>query len=307
MTIDAGAAPSAAPPPITRDDLLCPLCEYPLRGLVDPRCPECGHTFDWAELLDRESNRHPFLFESQPKRNVGSFFRTLVAGFRPKRFFTVLKPSQTINTRRLVIYWFLCVMLLPISGGANQREMQNWRMISAMMSSLPPSDPWKMQMMARFGSVANYVAYNKPTIGQSFSNTLRYGRAAPVLLWAVALLLWPWLTFAALMIFRYSLRLARIRSIHVLRCAIYASDAATVVLLVSVLIFPSEDRFVGPFSGALSGLIFTSFIFAIFVSWRLGNAYKHYLRFRHPLSTAIASQVIVFLATLVVATQWFYL
>lgn len=28
----------------------CPHCEYNLTGLVDPRCPECGTTFDWDDV-----------------------------------------------------------------------------------------------------------------------------------------------------------------------------------------------------------------------------------------------------------------
>jgi len=32
------------------DGLYCPTCEYPLTGLPENRCPECGTTFDPAEL-----------------------------------------------------------------------------------------------------------------------------------------------------------------------------------------------------------------------------------------------------------------
>jgi hypothetical protein len=31
---------------------LCIGCNYPLRGLTEPRCPECGRPFD---LVDRET------------------------------------------------------------------------------------------------------------------------------------------------------------------------------------------------------------------------------------------------------------
>ncbi len=36
-------------PPII-DPLVCHACEYSLRGLHEPRCPECGHAFDGALL-----------------------------------------------------------------------------------------------------------------------------------------------------------------------------------------------------------------------------------------------------------------
>ena len=32
-------------------DVLCPLCEYNLRGLRDARCPECGYRFIWMEVV----------------------------------------------------------------------------------------------------------------------------------------------------------------------------------------------------------------------------------------------------------------
>ncbi len=37
------------------DSLCCPRCGYDLRGLPEPRCPECGEPFDPAEL---ERHRH---------------------------------------------------------------------------------------------------------------------------------------------------------------------------------------------------------------------------------------------------------
>lgn len=33
-------------------DVKCPACGYNLRGLNDPPCPECGHRFEWAAVLD---------------------------------------------------------------------------------------------------------------------------------------------------------------------------------------------------------------------------------------------------------------
>lgn len=34
-------------------EIHCPLCEYNLRGLSEPRCPECGYQFEWAECFYR--------------------------------------------------------------------------------------------------------------------------------------------------------------------------------------------------------------------------------------------------------------
>ena len=34
------------------EEICCPLCGYNLRGLSEPRCPECGHRFEWHTLID---------------------------------------------------------------------------------------------------------------------------------------------------------------------------------------------------------------------------------------------------------------
>jgi hypothetical protein len=36
-------------------DVRCPTCAYNLRGLLDPRCPECGKSFDWRGLIAEAS------------------------------------------------------------------------------------------------------------------------------------------------------------------------------------------------------------------------------------------------------------
>src|SRR6266496_169570 len=103
---------SAHPPP--QEELRCPLCDYDLRYLIEPRCPECGYAFDWAELRDLERRAHPYLFEHHPNHNIRSFFRTLIGGFRPRRFWSTLYPTQPSRPRRLVLY-FIIICLAGIT------------------------------------------------------------------------------------------------------------------------------------------------------------------------------------------------
>jgi hypothetical protein len=37
----------------------CPVCDYDLRGTVEPRCPECGETFTVQEWEHAESSASP--------------------------------------------------------------------------------------------------------------------------------------------------------------------------------------------------------------------------------------------------------
>src|SRR3954447_5577159 len=89
---DASQAPDWA---TLARELHCPLCEYNLRGLVEPRCPECGHRFNWRQLLDTREHQHPFLFEHHPRHSVRSFFRTLRETLLPRRFWPTLQPVHT--------------------------------------------------------------------------------------------------------------------------------------------------------------------------------------------------------------------
>ena len=50
------------------------------------------------------------------------------------------------------------------------------------------------------------------------------GRGYMYMLWWVWGCLWPWLTFLSLMVFRISMRRARVKSVHVLRCVLYSAD-----------------------------------------------------------------------------------
>jgi len=47
---------------------------------------------------------------------------------------------------------------------------------------------------------------------------------------------WPWLTFAALMIFQASMRRAKVQRSHVLRCVIYSADLSIWYVLLSGLV-----------------------------------------------------------------------
>src|ERR1700733_7940178 len=88
------------PPPdwaVQEKDLLCPLCGYNLRGLIESRCPECGFKFTWRELLEAEKNKHIYLFEYGKGRNVKTFWKTYWRTCRPRRFWREVNPAQEVR------------------------------------------------------------------------------------------------------------------------------------------------------------------------------------------------------------------
>ncbi|HEY7091435.1 MAG TPA: hypothetical protein VH518_25280 [Tepidisphaeraceae bacterium] len=301
---------------LVKCDILCPLCDYNLRGLVEPRCPECGHQFKWDEILSQGDRTHPFLFEHQPHRNVWSFFRTLRESMMPRRFWRSVLPIHRIIPRRLIVYWLLLLSLgflaaLPAIPQAMRQESANLRasrqwMVAWLTRS--PSDPQAAAFLKTYGSPAAAANASYPALG-TFA---LFGRALtqnwsmqqmliPPLAAAVS---WPWLTLASLLIFRASLAQARIKTGHVLRCVIYCEDLL-LLLLPGFMMALSVAYVPGWWMGvAVRWVGLGMSLAALLLTYRLAMAYRLYLRFPHAIATVIASQIIVGLALFKAYLMW---
>ncbi|MDB5291493.1 MAG: hypothetical protein JWL69_2734, partial [Phycisphaerales bacterium] len=126
---------------------------------------------------------------------------------------------------------------------------------------------------------------------------------------AIIMLAWPWLTFLSLMIFQVSMRRAKVKPNHVLRCILYSSD---VILWCGILLLLMNATLGGIaiFRGSAIGDIGEVDLFVIMpwltalllFTYRLNVAYWNYLRFRHVVATILSTQLIVLLFVLAVAT-----
>ena len=93
-------------------EVCCPLCQYSLRGLTEPRCPKCGYAFDWDDVRDPTRRLHPYLFEHHANEPVRSFFRTAFGGLLPARFWRTLHPARPSRPRRLLTYHLATVVFV---------------------------------------------------------------------------------------------------------------------------------------------------------------------------------------------------
>ena len=297
----------------SEDTLLCPLCEYDLRGQVEPRCPECGYRFDWDELRDPSRRLHPYLFEHHPERNLWSLLRTLRGGLRPRKFWRELFPTQPSRPRRLVLYWLIitAVALIPfvviLVLGVVQLNDYNGvvRQRVASGTALSPRDV--ADIISQHGSVTAYLDRFFPLFPNPRLLWLSWQSpyTARQLLTAMVFVAWPWLTFAALMVFQVSMRRAKVRTIHVLRCVLYSADLSIwpALILIALIVYTQWAAMTLPMPQARATMryvyeapLLIAVGLMVLLTHRLWMAYRLYLRFDHALATVVASQMMVALA-----------
>jgi hypothetical protein len=324
---------------VISDTIRCPLCRYDLRGLIEPRCPECGYRFNWPELLDPARRAHRFLFEQHPERNVRSFARTLIGHLLPRRFWRSIRPEQPVIVRRLILYWILLgvtvVTGLAIYAGASAAF---WGVLchrgraSALKQYPPPtntnSSSWVAYQISIHGSYQAFIDAEYPDafsarhfemVGYDIGHNLQSNTAGLLAILALAALVWPWLTaLAMLAAFRISLRRAKITAGHVVRIAVYSTDVyawfvpiATVCVSFHYLqylhLIPQMTWLSNlPMNGnwlvwPVNGtwLVWAGAGIFCVALYRLTIALKHYLKLDHALATAVAAQLIVAVAMVV--------
>ena len=90
-------------------EVLCPRCEYNLRTLTRPRCPECGLTFVWSDvLLAAEGRADVQLFEYQWRRRpVRSLIRTTALLLLPWRFWRRLPLAAAPRLGAIAVQFFV--------------------------------------------------------------------------------------------------------------------------------------------------------------------------------------------------------
>jgi len=176
-----------------------------------------------------------------------------------------------------------------------------------------PRQPASFQkaILNSFGSAQAWAATRVPRWPHpDFLMQLVRARLLDATLFAAALWLpWPWLTLAGLMVFQISMRRARVRPIHVLRCVVYAGDVslwAAAGMFAVIANDVTNQGLVGGAAGRGSDgtVVLGSAILLVVATYRLGVAYRDYLRFDHAFATAAAVQLMVALLAFKGMLDW---
>lgn len=295
------------------EEILCPLCDYNLRGLRDERCPECGYRFEWTELLDPQTRRHPYLFEHYPNRNFWSFWKTLRGGLRPRRFWSTIHPRQQIRSRRLAGYYMISLFLILVSAlipvvshfanhmkvASKERARLEQDAASAKYAGWVQTgilrhgslDAFLDSMVPPVGTTAFYAHVVKETAScDQFLADVRQRGLIPVML----CICWIWFSYAALLLFQWSMRRAHVNYRHVLRCVVYSFDAWIWMVIIGLpatfLLSASPVTNVQQFSGIIALILLI--VIPLHIIRRLVCAYRQYLRFESAMVVVLVSQAI---------------
>lgn len=280
------------PLPADEDDLRCPLCEYNLRGLAEPRCPECGYRFDWDEIRRLARERREFLFEHHDRRLIRAFVHTALLSALPRRFWRRLQPavpySKPMLWRYASVVAVVAVLPLIVLVFRHLRSIRPYTNLRVWRS---------VEHLFGDNTMASLL------IGWPIAQTAGSLDTAVVRSLLPALL-WPAATYVVLNVFQISMARARIKPVHVLRCVTYSADALfwTGLLVTVVLIVASAPIAQGVESNGIAALIAIGaylLTIPVFV-YRLMLAYRLYLQFDHPRTTVLTAQFIVALAAVIV-------
>jgi|GEM_PF-4962407 len=192
-------------------EVTCPQCSYSLRGLTEPRCPECGHRFRWASVLFVRKNPRLLYDEFPADRNWLSFPKTWLRSLFPRRLRGSTQTSNQLVAARLYQYqWRVfeitaALTLIPL--------------LVILIRELSGTLPFLAWFPAAVYLVGAAVGEFFPPLG------------AAMILIASFCLLWPLLTFLSLLPFRLKVEGRRIDRIQLFRCAVYSSS---VMILLAV-------------------------------------------------------------------------
>ena len=249
------------------DEILCPLCEYNLRGIPEPRCPECGFKFEWDEVLNPARRQHRFVFEHQGSRRGRAFWKTAVAGLWPGTFWRELTPMQPSFPRRLFAYWFIAMAIACLGETA---------------------------------FVALMLFIEQPYYRRDVAELLRYAALVSTPFWLLTFA-WPLLSAASFFVYQFSMFRAKVREIHVLRCVLYSSDIAMWAGLALPILAVPWVLGIGTIARyraeqAIAILIMCVPVLAwLIFTYRLCRALKLYLRFSHSIAMVLCGQIMTVL------------
>jgi hypothetical protein len=259
-------------------EFFCPICDYNLRGLPEARCPECGYRTTWEALANLGTVSIPWLFEH--RSNPLTYLRTMIVPLWPWSFWSRLRPEHRINLPRLWVYIAIS-FVAGLTVAVTSFALSEFRSLS-----------WMTNIRYK-GPAPTSIIVIRSCLSRDFWESPFGGLY-------ILYFVWPASTLGALMLLPTSMRRAKVRFGHVLRCVAYGAPV-TACLFAAAIASSITDAY-GPSARLLCIFAFLCWG-VIWATVCLAVAYRKYLRFPHAIATAVASQIIAALVMAIILSQ----
>lgn len=274
-------------------EVVCSRCAYNLRGLAEPRCPECGLQFPWREVLDSVGRTTNWLFEHNwTKRPLRSYAETVLREMRGPGFWRdisihhyVTAPPLLIMCLMMPVWYLACSLLLAFILAPG---------LEYYVLHLAPSGP-SGATMRQDSTDAPLVAAVKRAHNMLDSYVAEFSSDLESLIAMFGLAL---VAFAATAIVLCALRETiarhRLRTVHVLRVVAHSATpiGVTAGVLFPLLCCAQEivQMFLNPFDNVYWVWVIGS-LFSIIAlpAILLAAGLKRYLRIQHGLRAAFGA------------------
>ena len=202
-------------------DVLCSRCDYNLRLLPEPRCPECGLRFEWRALLEARLHGSESLFENRWRdRPIRSWLLTAWRGLRPRRFWQGVSIHDHVRARPLLVFLLSAIpaFLVTVHAVAGILWLIFWSLRQIPIGPTMYVGPWRRPLLKMLAEDAMQLA----TLPVSFESDYLYLPLGAFLVLGSATIL--------LTSLRQTLGRCRVRPVQVLRVAAYAAVPAAIAM-----------------------------------------------------------------------------
>jgi hypothetical protein len=309
-------------PALPDRDLPCPLCDYNLRGIAEPRCPECGHTFDFADLLGGHIPPR-WLYEHRRGWAPGALMLTWMRSLRPRAFWSSVRPTLAIHRARLIAYVLQLIALaailswLPLFSYGIVREMGHQRtarqqLLATMLDETGQLRP-EMGERAAMRAGETVDEFIDRFLPSPWLSALWYAGSTwrPMQRLLMGILAWAVLSVVMLVSFRKAFGKPDVNIWHLWRVAIYSGD----FLLVGWAFLLAPGHYVQPAMDAMdaifpplfdiaggrragAGAALLLLLLLVVAALRFASGYRRYLGWPNALRTTLLIQCFVLLAVM---------
>jgi len=271
------------------EQLICRRCGYHLYGLTETRCPECGESFTWNQVLDDYHRRQKPLFEYRWREEpIRSLVRTWLLTLRPGKLWRQIDIHDRPRVGPLLVILVVATIAIGVVGivpGFIEEAIDRWR--------------FARQMAARGRSVPNLGGMLPTVAWLAWNNRLLFEFVRFVGLWT-------FFTFASLLVFQQSLRRCRVRTMHVFRVCVYAVIGVAPLAAAVFFIASAVQRGFRTFWFFEEQIATVALILVVgFGAWSVGQGYRRYIRMPHSIGVVIAAQIVALLAS-AIACMWMF-